>query len=379
MVDLIRAADFQCRCLLAALEAGEPSRVARSLGIQVCFLSTVGHRTSAQAARLIDVGLELAERTGDPYARAYSLTAQSIHAYQLGRWRLAVERCLEALPVFQQRCINVAWEVDTIQLHLLWSLWHSGELRELGRQFAACTRQADERNNVYLGATARLSFPNVVWIADDDPVRARRELKDAVARWAEQKSQLGRYRGYQVQNVLALLTEGQIDLYEGDGAAVIGRIEQNGPELRGSMSLRTERTRINLAELRARGHLVLAARERSARTLQLRLARAQVHRLRQERAPWGWAQADLIEAAAAALAGDPAAPDRFEAAARACEAVDMPLQAVAARRRRGQLLGGEEGQSLIAAADELMRARGIRSPERFAELLAPGGARPLGG
>ena len=58
-------------------------------------------------------------------------------------------------------------------------------------------------------------------------------------------------------------------------------------------------------------------------------------------------------------------------AALACDGIDMPLYGAAARRRRGQLVGGDQGRAQIAAADTLLRARGVHAPERFASLLAP--------
>jgi hypothetical protein len=43
-----------------------------------------------------------------------------------------------------------------------------------------------------------------------------------------------------------------------------------------------------------------------------------------------------------------------------------------ARRRRGEWIGGDEGRSVIGAADAWMAAQGIRSPARMTAMLAPG-------
>ena len=48
------------------------------------------------------------------------------------------------------------------------------------------------------------------------------------------------------------------------------------------------------------------------------------------------------------------------------------LHAVTADYRRGQLLGGEEGRTLVAEADGRMRALGVARPERWVRIYAPG-------
>jgi hypothetical protein len=50
----------------------------------------------------------------------------------------------------------------------------------------------------------------------------------------------------------------------------------------------------------------------------------------------------------------------------------MNLFAAAARRRLGQLLGGNCGQALIAQADAWMAGQGIVNPARMTAMLAPG-------
>ena len=52
-------------------------------------------------------------------------------------------------------------------------------------------------------------------------------------------------------------------------------------------------------------------------------------------------------------------------------AADMPLHAMMARRRRGELLG-DAGIAIVHEADAWCAARGIRRPDRFAAMLAPG-------
>jgi hypothetical protein len=51
---------------------------------------------------------------------------------------------------------------------------------------------------------------------------------------------------------------------------------------------------------------------------------------------------------------------------------EMKLHAACARRRKGELLGGDRGLALIAEADAAMEAQGIRKPQQWADMYAPG-------
>ena len=50
----------------------------------------------------------------------------------------------------------------------------------------------------------------------------------------------------------------------------------------------------------------------------------------------------------------------------------MLLYAAAAMRRRGELLGGEQGARLVRESDARMRELEVRNPVRATRMLAPG-------
>jgi hypothetical protein len=50
----------------------------------------------------------------------------------------------------------------------------------------------------------------------------------------------------------------------------------------------------------------------------------------------------------------------------------MRLYAAAARRRLGELIGGDEGKGLIAAGDAVMRAERIEDLDAVTEMLCAG-------
>jgi hypothetical protein len=102
-------------------------------------------------------------------------------------------------------------------------------------------------------------------------------------------------------------------------------------------------------------------------------ARADARAIAAEGTPWGAPLGLLVEAALAAIEGRV-----HEAVAKLADAEGrlgaqrIGLYAAAARLRRGELLGGDEGRAVVAAADEDMRSRGVRDPVRMTAMLAPG-------
>jgi hypothetical protein len=80
-----------------------------------------------------------------------------------------------------------------------------------------------------------------------------------------------------------------------------------------------------------------------------------------------------VRAGIAGARGDRVGATRILAeAARAYDAADMALFAAVTRRRLGEMLGGTEGQELVAAADAWMAGQQIRNPSRATAVLVPG-------
>ena len=69
-------------------------------------------------------------------------------------------------------------------------------------------------------------------------------------------------------------------------------------------------------------------------------------------------------------------PALVVAAAEVSAKHDLAHMAVVARRRRGELLGGDEGESLVTEADNWWRNEGGVDPDRLTQFVAPGFSRP---
>jgi hypothetical protein len=92
---------------------------------------------------------------------------------------------------------------------------------------------------------------------------------------------------------------------------------------------------------------------------------------------WTRALARILDAGVALATGARAeARAHLERADTELEAADMGLYATMARRRLGELAGGDEGARAVAEADAWLVARGVRAPERLARLFMPEVAPP---
>ena len=85
---MISACDFIAQHLHMALDAGEPSRIARGMALESSARSADWpFRKSAR--RLAELSTTLAQRVGTPQALATDLLADSVSATAVGQWRRA--------------------------------------------------------------------------------------------------------------------------------------------------------------------------------------------------------------------------------------------------------------------------------------------------
>ena len=89
--------------------------------------------------------------------------------------------------------------------------------------------------------------------------------------------------------------------------------------------------------------------------------------------PWSQPLARLVLAAVArARRREEGAVKNLETAVDGFDAREMALYSAAAKRRLGELLGGQRGEELIATGTEFMTQQGIVRPDRMTRMLAPG-------
>jgi len=365
LVDTIVGSYFQSRSLLLALDAGEPSRIARALAMEASYSAASGSASEARTAALLQRTHDLSHRLGQPYTLGWASAAEGIAAALEGRWKTGFEACERAEGVFRDRCTGVAWEIVTMRWFSTWSLGYLGTLSELARRVPDRLREAKERGDLYAAIGQSTSLANLVWLAQDAPEEARERSREATRAWSQRK--------FHVENWWAMHAERQADLYEGRAEAAYRAIEAEWPKLEGSMLLMVQATKLESLQLRARAALMLAVSGGGDRKALLRAAAQDAGKIEKERARWSTPLAALVRAGVAAAEGDAArALGLLDAAAAGCEAADMALFAAAARYRRGQILGGDEGRALRDQADAWMAGEGVFNRERMVNMLAPG-------
>ncbi|MEJ7596348.1 MAG: AAA family ATPase [Kofleriaceae bacterium] len=364
MVDNVRAADFQARHLLLSLRSGDLERITRALTFEVGFVAGPGSATDVASGALLRESGELARRVGTPYATGFHTLMAGVREYLAGRWTRAFELAEAAEHTLRERCSGLTWEVTNAQRFALGSLMYQGDMLEVLRRLPGLLRHAHERGNLYVATDlrTRIALP---WLAIDDPARVEHEIEDAFAHWTDQ--------GFHLQHFNALMALGHKDLYTGDPERARTRLADQAKRLKRSLVLRLQVPRIEVMYLRARLALAIAARRKGTEVQSLlEDASRDATAIEAERAPWAMPLAGILHAAVAAARGERPALERFERAARGLDAVDMHLHAAVARFRAGELEGGVRGKRLVDDARQFMVERGVKVPEQFVAMFAPG-------
>lgn len=364
LVDHIRAADYQARSLYLSLESGEPFRIARSLALEVAYAAAPGQDGRARVERLRRVADALVPVVDEPHTTGIYAYSKGVSDFSWGLWPTARTHFEEARQVYRDRTTGLNWEVASNHLFLLSALGMLGDLAEIARTVPPLLEDALARGNVYAATNLRTGYPCLTWLALDEPETAKAMIAEAMAAWSSE--------GFHLQHYFYVVAETNLDLYCGRAERAWERMVSFWPGLEASLWQRVEIVRIDTFGYRARtavaalaaGVDVVAARS---------TAEKDAKRLSKEAAAWAKPLALQTEAALRCLAGDvPGARTLLERAEKAYESVSMALHAAVARRRRGGLLGGAEGEALASEAEARIAALGARNPAAICDMLAPG-------
>ena len=360
-VDLATAAAFFAFGTRLALQAGEPTRVARWLALHAIQVSMPG-RTAERRARAV---LERArDAIGDePGALGLLRWAEGQCAHSVGAWKLSLAACDEAVNLLQRTDRSAWWERTGAQIIGESALYWLGRLPELRERVELAVASAEQRGDRFAAVTRRVGGLSAIGrLAEDDPDRAARECDDALAEWSG--------TGLDVQRWYALQSRVQFELYRGEATRLWRHCESQWPQLEGSHLLRHQSLRVTSHWRRGLAALG-AAREQPSL---LALVATILRKLWREHVPWADALAAMLAAGRARqLRNDDEAAVQLRSAIDSSETTDMKLLATISRRRLGALVGGDEGRKLVTDADYELRRLGVRAPATFCEPFLPWG------
>jgi eukaryotic-like serine/threonine-protein kinase len=365
---------FHKRFLWLSLRAGDPYRVLRALIVEAGFYAAVGASEipSRRAERLDRLMVPLLSRFRGPSARFQALQGAAlamrgsnlVFRGQLRQAREHLERAIEGLTGPGAHLGNEVALTSTFLVQVLFVL---GEWREAFRRQAAFLEEARARGDLFLEVTMS-QHSYVSALIEDRPDAASEVIERAKARWPRADPSR-HYTSLMAHSMTALYREAGA----GDGALLL--VTEAWPALaRSGLFTFSGSARIGWLSLRGRAYLAAAAGAPPSRSPGLlRAASRDARALGRVRLRVAAAWSASLRAGVAVGQGDrDRALELLAEAEAGFLALDMALDVAASRRRRGEILGAEDGRALIASADAVMSAQDIRNPARMTAMFLPG-------
>src|SRR5205807_5126765 len=148
--------------------------------------------------------VRMARRAGNAHALGLAIWARGLSAYLLGNWKQAAELCERAAEILRDECTGVTWELTIANRFMLTSLLYLGDMVEVSRRVPQLLSAALDQGNLFAATDLRTRL-NTIWLAADDPNRARDEVIAAMTTWPR--------RGFHLQHYTSLVALAQIELY----------------------------------------------------------------------------------------------------------------------------------------------------------------------
>ena len=290
---------------------------------------------------------------------------EALCALLIGDWRNAWELSQQADRILREECTGVAWERGTNTRVAIAAALHLGEwskLSDFAGHLAGRLQDAKARGDIH-AIHSMFSGVHVCFLADR-PWLARDLVHEAVAALPT--------TGFFVTHFSAVQARVDLALYNGEAELAWTNVDAHWQSIAESGLLRVQYFAIMAFHFRARAAVAAAAAHADPDT-HLREAHRFARRLERERAGWGRVRARSSAWASRVLKAigrrrrtllERPKPKRTPA--------HMSHYVAACRYRRGTLLGGSEGQALIAEALAWAAAQRVVDPPRIFDMLAPG-------
>ncbi|HUQ06375.1 MAG TPA: protein kinase [Kofleriaceae bacterium] len=362
MVHPVLASFFTAAGLRLALRVGIPARVAGLLQFESMFHSFRGVPSRERALAIVEMSERIIEdRQHGSYNAGLEAGARGLIDYFCGEFPTAAEFLRQGEAVMRAQPAGKGWELTNARVFLLLTMRFLGECRTLTERFHELLRDAERRGDRYAEATLTRAL-NLVWLVRDDIAGARRAIERRA--WSPPAGTFHLQHWYEVR------ADMETSLYAGElpghAESILERIDRSDKALLSRViSIYCEnewmRGRIGLMQVARGESRAMGAVDRSIQLLEARRERYAVVWAQFLRAGRPLARGEREDGIVALLEAE-----------RLAKAAHMNLMGASAQLRRGQLVGGAEGDQLIALATAWMTGQGIRNPERMARVWCPG-------
>lgn len=362
--DNIRSAYMLARCLQQSLEFGDEERIARSLCLESGFRSIAGEKAYDTAFEPLDLARQLFARTQSPYLSFFvPMSDGNFHFQCSGDFEACVEACELAIERIGGQS-TYTFESVNARSYAMWALYYLGRPDELRRHITLLTEDARARGDRHAITAARTGLPSFAWLAEDDPDAVRQSCQTALKEWSSGSATY-------IQHYWAVFGQAQAELYDGNAQAAYDIAVAGWARLKKAMLLRLDTIRMGMAHLRARCAVAMAAQAANPKPY-LKEAEKFATMMGDRTMHYKVAGSLMTRAGIASVSGDKAsAIASLQEAEHICKKGSLALLHQASRRARGCLMGGSEGDQLVAEADDHMRRLGVVRPDRIAALLCP--------
>jgi len=359
LVDHMVGADYQTRHVRLALDAGEPTRVARALTIQVAFRASAGPPHARRALATLDELERRAAAAGDEAARANARWVRVMIRYLALDFAGAADLAIEILPELRAHPAGVPWELALMRYYLGQALGQLGRLAELRTRIEPALREAIIKNDLNARWSAVVPY-HLAALAADEPARARTAVDELLAAWSQ--------RGCHIQHQLGAQVRAHLALYEGRAAEAHAIVTDIWERARRAHLLRLGTNRILLTDLRARAALAAAAAATDPAPY-LADAAAMLEALRTVDEPWPTGLRRFIAGRRAVLTGARAdGARRLDDAAAVLALAGTGLAAAGARRAAFDAEPTAVREDAWHEARKRLVAEGVVDPDRFVRL-----------
>jgi hypothetical protein len=355
---------FNLLCVAEALEIGDSRRLQRGLGLWTLQWAALSRPGSKWTAAIVAKTEELANTLCDPESRAWALFARAAVEFWSGRLGTAVDSLLESEGVWRDSVVGAARELASNRAFSMVALLLTGRYREVAARYPELTRDARERDDLYLATW----MAAVHWggaLAADDPRAALQIVDDAEKQWSGAR---GDYPSW-----MLVLSRCNIELYLDAPEPAWARLEAVYAPMMASDFGWARLMRATALEVHARATLAVACIRASDRGALIAAAEQDIDELEALGLLHFSGHAELLRGRVRLLQSDPKGALRKLELSAELFAGSEGNGALAAglRLRLGEWTGGRSGRRMVAEAKAVLDGAGIRNHRRWLNLWLP--------